>query len=448
MKDKKIVIMIVVISVIILSIAGICIYSIVQKNNKPKVTLNIKTPNIAMNSVSDSSITNSFEFLEKAANAFASSYQDAEVIVNIMQHEQTKIDDDIVEGFDTIDAVDVLYREYFNMSKYIHTGRVVPLDDIISDEMRNDISASYWESSSLNGKTYMIPYLGYQNTLCYNKELFRQVGLDKYISNEDIIQNWTLDEWEEILSTLQKKLPEHTYPMMMYAKDYMGDTHIMTLLRSYGSTFFDESGRVKLNTKEGIEAIKWLMDYNKKGYFPLNSENLEINDCSKLFHNGQLAIFMNNIALDPGLTEDKIEVGNVNFPSISGNGFNTTFITGFEVFDNGDAQKLKVAKDFVKFIYETDEYLDLSAGQLPSSNKVYEKYKDKLGKVTKYIENSKNGWNFTANNPNWRDVREVFYPNIKDLLYGQMSAEDIAKQIEKTCNEKIDEGYKNSKLHE
>ncbi len=449
MKNKKIVVILsVVIFLLVLVIVGFLCFNYIKKNEKPKVTLNIKTPNIAMNSVADSSINNSFDFLQKVANAFSSSYKEAEVTVNVVQHEQTKIDDEITESFGTSDAVDVLYREYFNMSKYIHTGKVVPLDDIISEDIRNDISTNYWENSTLNGKTYMIPYLGYQNTLCYNKKLFKEAGLDKYISSEDIIQNWTLDEWEEILSTLQKRLPENTYPMMMYAKDYMGDTHIMTLLRSHGSSFFDENGRIKLTTKEGIDAIKWLMDYNQKGYFPTNSENLEINDCSKLFHNGQLAIFMNNIALNPGVLEDGLEVGNVNFPSITGNGFNTTFITGFEVFDNGDENKIKVAKDFIKFIYQTDEFLDLSAGQIPSSKKVYEKYKDKLSSVTKYIQNSENGWNFTGNNPNWRDVREVFYPNIKDLLYGQMSAEDIAKKIEETCNEKIDKGYLNSKLHE
>ena len=449
MRDKKLVITLsIVICIVILGIGGIFGYKYMKENLKPKVVLNVKTPVIAMSSVADPEIIDSYSFLKKAAEKFEETYKDAEVTVNLTQVEQTKVDEDIQECFDTPDAVDVFYREFFNMSTYIHSGRVVPLDDIITDSMRNDISESYWDLGSLNNKTYMIPYLGYQNTLCYNKKLFRDVGLDKYISNEDVIQNWTLDEWEEILSTLKNKLPENTYPMMMYAKDYMGDTHIMTFLRSHGSTFFDENGRVKLNTKEGIDAINWLMDYNKKGYFPTNSENLEINDCLKLFHNNQLAIFMNNIALDSGLVDDGVEVGNVNFPSIDGNGFCTTFITGLSVFDNNDENKLKVAKDFVKFIYENDELLNLSAGQIPCSNKVYEKYASKLDKVTKYRLNSENGWNFTGNNPNWRSVREVFYPNIKDLLYGEMTAEQIAKQIEDTCNEQIEKGYLESTLHE
>ena len=447
-KKKAIIGVVLSVVVVILIVGGVFGYGYINGWYKPEVTLNIKTPTIVMNSVSDSSITDAYTFLRKAADKFASTYTDAKVTIDIDQLEQTKVDEELQESFDTENAVDVFYREFFNMSTYIHSGRVVPLDDVITDEIRNDISEDYWKLSRVNDKTYMIPYLCYQNTLCYNKDLFKQVDLEKYIEDEDVIQNWTLDEWEEILSTLQKKLPDNTYPMMMYAKDYMGDTHIMTLLRSHGSTFFDENGRVKLNTKEGIEAVNWLMECNKKGYFPANSENLQINDCSTLFHNGQLAVYIDNIALNPGLVSDGINAGYVNFPTVDGNGLSSTFITGFEVFDNNDENKLKVAKDFVKFIYEDDELLDLSAGQIPCSDKVYEKYKDELSKITKYRLNSVNGWDFTANNPNWRGVREAFYPNIKDLLYGEMSAEEIAKQIEDTCNEQIEKGYLESKVHE
>ena len=294
----------------------------------------------------------------------------------------------------------------------------------------------------------MMPYFGMQNTLCYNKDLFKQVGLEKYISNEDVIQNWTLSDFETILSTLHQKLPENMQTMMMYAKNEMGDTHVITLLRSHGSTFFDENGRVNLSTPEGIAAVKWLMDCNEKGYFPTNAENLEINDCYDLFRNGQLGIYICNPVLETSIKASGINYGQVNFPSIRGNGFNTTFLTGFEVFDNGDKTKLKVAKDFIKFIYENEEMLGYSAGSIPSSNKIAVKYAEELKSIQKYIDNGQYGWNYTGNAPSWRKVREVFYKDIKELLYGEKTAEEIAELIETDCNKAIEDGYKNSKLHE
>ncbi len=451
---KKTTIIILGILIIIMLLLGYLFYNrksnttIEEANEKPEISITIKTPVLQMTSYKDEEINDTYTFMKKIASAFEEQYEDENVKVNVVQFEKADEDEQIIGCFDTEKATDILYEEYFNMSTYIHTGKVVPLDSIISQDMKNDISSSYWDISQINGKTYMMPFLGMQNTLCYNKDLFKQAGLEKYVTDEDIVQSWSLEDWDIILKTLQEKLPENVHTMMMYGKNEMGDTHIITLLRSRGSTFFDKDGRVKLTTKEGIDAVKWLMDCNQKGYFPENAENLEINDCYDLFINGQLAIYINNAVLDTSIKKAKINYGNVNFPSVDGKGFTTNFLTGFEVFDNGDEKRLEVAKEFIKFVYENDEWLEYSAGAIPCSNKVATKYADKLKDEQKYIDNNKTGWNFTGNVPTWRKVREVFYKDIKELLYGEKTAEEIAKQIEEDCNKSIDEGYANSKLHE
>ena len=445
---NRIMIIFIIILLIVLGISGYCLKNKDNSEQKQEIKLIVKTPVLQMTSYKDEDIIDTYTFLVKVADDFEKKYQDANVNIEVCQFAKSDEDDQIIGCFNTEQATDILYEEYFNMSTYVHTGNVVPLDDIISDEIRNDINNSYWDVSELNGKTYMMPYSGMQNVLCYNKDLFRLVGLDKYITDKDIVQNWTLKEWDNILETLHKKLPENIQTMLMYGKNQTGDTHIITLLRSRGSTFFDNNGRVKLTTPEGIKAIQWLMDCNEKGYFPANAENLEINDCYDLFLNGQLAIYINNAVLDASISKANFDYGHVNFPSIDGKGFNTTFLTGFEVFDNNDEQKLKVAKDFVKFIYENDEWLDYSAGAIPCSDKVAERFAEQLKSKQKYIDNNQSNWNFTGNAPSWRKVRDVFYKDIKELLYGQKTAEEIASQIEEHCNQCIEEGYENSKLHE
>ena len=235
-------------------------------------------------------ITDSYEVLNQAGEEFAAQYTDYDVTVEVVKFAYTEEDEYITGCFDTDHAVDVLFEGYFNMAGYIHTGRVVPLDDIITEELRADVDDMLWKMSQMDGKTYMLPYYSLQNTLIYNKNLFRQCGLAEYIGEEGTIQSWTPEEWEDILATLAEKLPEMTYPMLMYAKNDQGDTHIMTLLRSKGSPFFNENGRFNLNTKEGIAALQWIADSYQKGYFPAGCENMEIIDCSNLFTNNQLAI--------------------------------------------------------------------------------------------------------------------------------------------------------------
>lgn len=415
--------------------------------SKPEVTLNIKTTMLPMAGVVDPEVTDAYSFLLRAGEAFAAQYEDADVTINVAQFDKARENEEIAGRFDTEYAADVFYERYFNMSTYVYMGRVVPLDDIISDAMRKDISERYWNVSSVDGKTYMMPFISMQNTMCYNKKLFREAGLDEFISDGDVVQSWTLEEWEFILATLREKLPSIVFPMAMYAANDQGDTHIMTLLRSRGCSFFDENGRVAVNTPEGLEALQWIRDSYDKGYFPPHAETLVLMDNNDLFTADQLGIYFCNISLCTLYEEAGMDIGFVNFPSPDGKGYSTSFVTGFEVFDNGDEETVKAAKAFVKFIYET-EWLDYSAGSIPVSRRVSEQYADQLEATARYIDNRETSINFTNNSPNWRGVRAAFYEHIQDLFFDEKPIEQVAQELQDACNAAIEEGYANSTLHE
>lgn len=409
---------------------------------KEETSITVKVPVLAMDTVADTDIRSADEFLKKAAEAFEA--QNEGVSVRVTTFEQTKEDEAVVGCFDTDEAADVLYEGYFNMSTYIYTGRMVSLDNMISDEIRNDIDSSLWDMSRVDGKTYMIPFLSLQNTYIYNKELFREAGLEKYLTEEKVIQNWTLDEWEEILAVLEEKLPEQVYVMPMYAKNNQGDTHLMTLIRSRGSSFFDEAGKFQINTPEGIAGLQWIKDNAEKGYYPPYCEDLEISDTVELFYNGQIVFMIGNNANSSAVPFD---YGVVNFPGGEG-GYATAFVTGFSVFDNGDEKKLELARKFVKYICETETWRDYSAGAIPASKKTTEKYREQIPMLEEYYQNNANVVDFTANNPNWRGVREVFYPHIQKLLQGKETAEEAAAGIDEDCNGAVEEGLCTGQLHE
>lgn len=408
-----------------------------------KVHLTLKVPTLSHVTPADPEISNAADFLEKMTADYMAKHPN--VTIDIVIFSLTDEDTYITDCFDTENAADILYEGFFNMAGYVHTGRVVPLDDIISASLEDDISDSMWAMSRTNGKTYMMPFTSTQNILVYNREIFRQAGLDSYISDDNTIQNWTLEDWETILDTLAGNRSESSFPMMMYAKNEQGDTHIMTLLRSHGSAFFDKDGNFNLNTPEGIAGLKWLAEGSAKGWFPAHSENLEILDSLKLFTNGQLGIYMANNA---SLQFEGLDIGYVNFPSNDGKGYATSFAIGFEVFDNGDPVKVATAKDFLKYIYETEQWLDYSSGGIPASHKTMEKYKNDCFMLNEFYANRANVVDFTRNNPNWRGVRDVFWMSVHDLLEGKLTPEEAAKKIDEECNMAIEEGRKNSKLHE
>lgn len=407
------------------------------------VHLTIKVPRTSHSVAFDPDVTQIDQVIAAAAEDFAASYDGPPVEVEVEVFEQNRYDEAVVGCFDTPRAADVLYGDYFNISTYVHSGRVVSLDDVIDPAVRADVYDYLWSMSEVGGRTYLMPYLARQNVLAYNKELFHAAGLDGYV-RDGVIQSWTREEWEQVLDALAANLPEGTFPMMMYAHSSQGDTHVMTLLRSAGSPFFDDEGRFALSEPAGVEALRWLQDGVARGWYPPHAENLEIEDCSSLFRNGQLAIYMvNNVSL--GRYGDSI--GLVNFPGPGPEGCATTFVSGFEVFDNGDARTVQAAKDFIAYVYGDAGWLDYAAGTLPASQAVAERYGDDIPGFDLFRANARNVVDFTGTNPNTRGVREVFYLCMADLLRGEVTPEEAAAAIDGQCNRAIDEGWAASELH-
>ena len=150
----------------------------------------------------------------------------------------------------------------------------------------------------------------------------------------------------------------------------------------------------------------------------------------------------------------------------------TTFASGFQVFDNGDAEKLQVAKDFLSYVYGDAHWLDYAAGALPSiswarecraspvsamnssmaslpaSRRVAARYGADIPSYDLFRANADNVWDFTGNNPDTQSVRDIFYTGIHDLLMGKTTPEECAAFLDERCNAAIDEGWAKSQLHE
>lgn len=166
-----------------------------------------------------------------------------------------------------------------------------------------------------------------------------------------------------------------------------------------------------------------------------------------MFSNRQLTLYNFN-GSNPSLYDALDNYGFVNYP---GN-VATSFINGFMVFDNGDPEKIQAAKDFIRFIYETEALRDLSAGTLPVCRSVADKYASQITMLSDFTENNVHVVDFMNNSPNWQgtdsSVRSVFYPHIAALLSGQVTPEECAAGLNNDCNRALEIGRAKSTLHE
>lgn len=409
---------------------------------RPQVVLNVACPPLTMAYDEEHPDAEVLDLLHEAAEDFSATYEGADVTFNFTKYQYVDEKEQVIDKFGTPEAVDVIIGGSFNLPTYIREGRVAALDDVIDDGLRADIDEAIWEQATYDGATYAIPYYYLQNTLAVNADLMRAAGLERFLTEDGSIAHWSVDDFNEILEGLRSSMTEPgSFPLAFYAANNQGDTHVMTLLRAFGSPQYDADGFFDFSAPEGVRALEWIAEMNEREYIPKGAENIEFVETVALFNSGQVALCPSNMVnVRAGEQEYGLDVALANFPNVEGNGIATSFLNGFSVLDNGDEAKVKAAKDFVRFIYSDENYLRYSLAGVPVVKSYVAKHADEVPYMQAYSDNAGNTVDIVNGTVNWEGVRAAFYPNIQDLLRGTKSPEEAAAAIDEGCNAAIREG--------
>lgn len=413
------------------------------QSSKEPINIRIKCPPMTMAYDADHPDAEIYDLFQEATEKFKTQYKDEEVNFIIEKFQYVDEKAKVIDKFGTDEAADILFGGSFNIPTYILEGRLATWDEVIDDSLRSDIDDAIWTQCMADGKTYLMPYFQLQNTLMVNADLMQAAGLQDYIPPKDTIAQWSTDEFNLVLQGLKESMAaeSQTFPFFAYAANNQGDLHTMTLLRAYGCNIFDENGNFAVNTPEGIQALEWLKSLNKQGITPKGAENLELMSNMELFYHGQMAICMGNqVNLNDCRNLYGLDVFLANFPSQDGDGYATSYLNGFTLFDNGDPEVIRVARDFIRFIYSDKELLRYSLSSTPVLKSYVDEHRDEVWMMQEYSNNSSNVVDFLNNTPNWEGVRAAFYPNIQDLYRGTKTPSEAAAAIDESCNAAIAQG--------
>ncbi|MET3697870.1 multiple sugar transport system substrate-binding protein [Bacillus oleivorans] len=396
-------------------------------------------------------------FFKYAAEKFSEQYNEHDVKVNVQVVAGDQRDELLNVNLNGGTPPDIFFESVFAMGDYAHRGALVPINDIVDEEAKQDIPQNYWDTVTFGEDIYFYPFSHMPGTLVYNVDMFKAAGLEEYLGEPTEIKTWTLEEFEEILNTLKSDLPEdqypNAYPMALYALNNQGDTWNLAYLRMFGNEFFDENGNIILDDENGVKAVEWLQKINDAGLTNPGAESVSSNDANAMFQNQQLAIsFTNSVLYNNALADmesgkaPKFDARLANIPSASGDPLTFTYVTGAALFNTGDETRMKVAKDFVKFFSTDPELVKASKNGVPVRSSVAEEFKDEKPLFAAYDANSEYLFNFTGNVPGYNQLRQVLYPELQALYIGDKTPEQVVKAYQEKGNEVIETAKQDSVL--
>lgn len=139
-----------------------------------------------------------------------------------------------------------------------------------------------------DGRQYMLAKSTYTMGLAINKDLFKKAGL----VNDDgsLMYPETYDEVMEFSKIIKEKTG--AYGFGMSTKGNGGGWHMLNLAWSYGTVFEEKVGdewKAKFGSQEFVDALMWLQNMRKKGYFPDNAL-IGGDDLAQMFVTDKLAM--------------------------------------------------------------------------------------------------------------------------------------------------------------
>lgn len=135
--------------------------------------------------------------------------QDNGITVEMVQLPEGSYNDQVQAAALAGDLPDVLDFDGPNVYNYAWSGYLIPLDDFINQEMREDFLPSVLAQATFNGKIYNLGSFDSGLALWGNREYLKKAGVRIPLGVED---GWNQEEFLTALTKL-KELPEVEYPI-------------------------------------------------------------------------------------------------------------------------------------------------------------------------------------------------------------------------------------------
>lgn len=282
-----------------------------------------------------------------------------------------------VQGKTPPDVAVMLSTELYTM---LDMDAIIPLDDFIAkdggNEFASDFYPAFMANSQVDGKTYSIPFQRSTIVLYYNKEAFKEVGLDP----EKPPQNW--DELVEYAAKLKKdgrwgvEIPTSGFASWMF----------QSFALQNGKNLMSEDGKkAYFDTPENVEALQLWVDLAKKHkvmpegvieWATVPSDFLEGKTAMMYHTTGNLTNVKNNAKFDFGVA---FLPAKKQFASPTGGG-------NFYMFKGTDEAKQEAAWKFIRFMTQPERAAQWSidTGYVATRKSAYE-----TDRMKKYVEEFK-----------------------------------------------------------
>ncbi len=316
-------------------------------------------------------------------------------------------------------------------SELMDAGKIVPIENyrfMIPDSIINDIFPPLIKDNTWNGKLITFPFNKSVPVYYYNKDLFREYGIDSFPR--------TWQEFREVAKKLTIDKDGDGKPDI-YGTAYVIDVWMFaTLLYQKGGRLIEGDSAV-FDSKAGVEALKYLYDLVYKDSCAYITTGYKHQDD---FAAGKVAMVWGTI-VSYSFMKDKIDfdLGVARIPMDGETKDSTVIVSGTNValYKNVPDWQRRNAIEFLKFFLrpENQAYWSVHTGYLPLTKSAFSQ--PKMKEFFKKVPGMKEAMeqvaycDFEPSNPAWFTGRR--YLSTEGLEYALRGVLPVDKALERAA---------------
>ncbi|WP_442603554.1 ABC transporter substrate-binding protein [Paenibacillus sp. KN14-4R] len=325
--------------------------------------------------------------------------------------------------------------------KFAKTGNLLDISPILTEIGMKDKFYNLGEFT-VDGKIYGLPLNGFQEGIFYNKQLFKDNGVD------------IPKTWDELMKACETFKAKGIQPFAFGAKDQWAVTMpLNTLWVRYGGaniTADIQAGKAKWTDAGVVQGFKKFKEIIDKGFVTPNSLSLSNEQGYGEFQKGNAAMrfdgsWSGGAFSDPKFSKVGDNLGFFALPGVGGPGdgvVNASYAAGYGFSAKvNDAQKNAI-KEFIKRMYSDEEQLkqNQEEGWLPAKKIEIAGAKPYVKDIFAAAAAAKGSFPaFDAEVP--AVVRDAIYTESQKLVGGKVTPEQLADAVQK-IQEKADKEKK------
>ena len=388
--------------------------------------------------------------LQKAIDGFNAAYADKGYTIKMNKFAGSQRTALVNAAIESNTLPPLFLSAWFTTADYVHQGLVEDITDIIAP-VREDLYDAAYDACVINDKAYMLGLYQSFFGLVWNADLFRAAGLEKFIPedpNEWAV--WTMGEFEgEILPALAKHFEgTEKYPIGLFAGDNQADTFMLNWLSSMGGKMWLD-GRSNAGADQNvIAALEKIMGWTAAGL--TNSDVItrsgtavapDFQNQQSAICSGQVANYTKYLGQQAAGTMDNFDLRMACVPAVidgKDDYILANYVYGASVINNGKADEMAVAKEFLRWLLTSKEDLAaINMNAIPCFKSVTAEQGTPF--ITAATQRADHIWDFTGAVPGYVGTRNYLFPALQAAFSGDKTPAEALAGYSESANEVIDE---------